>query len=259
MTKAADIIEALCLMENEAQRKVLCSFFKTGPGQYGEGDMFLGLKVPQTRSVVKEVGRHVDLPEIERLLYSQWHEARLCGLLLLVEEMKAALPARKRLEPEDVLLRKALRRQELAGFYLRHARRANNWDLVDLSCPHVLGCFLLHPLPDGTMPSRDMLDRLAASDNLWEQRIGIVATLELIRHGQLADTLRLAEKLLPHSHDLIRKATGWMLREVGKRDIRCLLDFLDKHYARMSRTTLGYAIERLPEPDRQYWLKRDRK
>lgn len=258
MTKASDIIAALRLMENDAQRDVLSRFFKTGPGQYGEGDKFLGLKVLQTRSVVKETKGRVELPEVEKLLCSQWHEVRLCGLLLLVEEMRAALPRGRRPQTPDALLHQSQRRQEIATFYLRHARRANNWDLVDLSCPQVLGNFLLHPLPDGTMPSRDILDRLAASDNLWEQRISIVSTLELIRHHQMDDTLRLAEKLLPHPHDLIRKATGWMLREVGKRDIFLLLDFLEKHSACMSRITLNYAIEKLSETDRQYWLRRDR-
>ena len=201
MITAEDVIETLSSMRNESQREILCRFFKTGKGDYGEGDCFLGLKVPQTRSVVKEARGKVALSEIEKLLYSEWHEVRLCGFLLIVEEMKAALP--KRREP---LTAKADRRRELAEFFLKHARRANNWDLVDLSCEYILGWWMLYPLPDGAMPRRDVLDRLAESSNLWEQRIAIVTTLELIRAGQFDDTLRIARKLLQHKHDLIHKA-----------------------------------------------------
>ncbi|MDE6393798.1 MAG: DNA alkylation repair protein [Duncaniella sp.] len=249
MTTADDILDTLRSMENEEQRLVLTRFFKCGKGQYGEGDRFLGLKVPQTRAVVREARLDVPLDQIERLLYSPWHEARLCGLLLLVEEMKCATPRRR----ESPTLH-AGRRAELAQFYLRHARRANNWDLVDLSCEYVLGVYLLQPCADGSMPSRDILDRLAASDNLWEQRIAIVSTFTLIRAGQFDDTLRIARKLLNHPHDLIHKAVGWMLREVGKRDIAVLRDFLSAHHKVMPRTTLRYAIEKMDAPERARWM-----
>ncbi len=251
MISAEDIIETLVSQKNDMQREVLSRFFKTGKGEYGEGDCFLGLKVPQTRAVVREAKCRVPLEEIEKLLYSQWHEVRLCGFLLIVEEMKAALPRRR-----EAAVAKAERRQELADFFLRHARQANNWDLVDLSCEYILGWWMLHPLADGSMPSREVLDRLAESDNLWEQRIAIVTTLEFIRAGRFDDTLRIARKLLSYRHDLIHKAVGWALREVGKRDIDLLRDFLEEHCGSMSRTTLRYAIERMDALERQSWLKR---
>ena len=151
MNTANDIIETMLSMENEKQRQVLSRFFKTGKGEYGEGDQFLGLRVPQTRMVVKAARLQVALPEISKLLHSKWHEVRLCGFLLLVEEMKEALPKRRHPgRPE--------RRAALADFFLRHACQANNWDLVDLSCGNILGVFLLHPLSDGSLPSRTILD-----------------------------------------------------------------------------------------------------
>lgn len=251
MITAVDILEALTDLKNDKQRDVLMRFFKTGEGEYGEGDRFLGLKVPQTRLVVKMAKRQVPFDEIEKLLYSEWHEARLCGLLLLVEEMKAALPRSK--EP---LTAKAERRESIAKFFLRHARQANNWDLVDLSCEYILGLWLLYPLSDGSMPQRKILDELSRSENLWEQRISIVSTFTLIRAGQFEDTIRIAEKLLNHRHDLIHKAVGWMLREIGKRDIAVLQKFLENNYQRMPRTALRYAIEKMDENERQYWLKR---
>lgn len=247
MTTAREIIEAMLAMRNEEQRQVLQRFFKTGKGQYGEGDRFLGLRVPQTRMVVKEARLDVSLPEIETLLYSEWHEVRLCGFLLLVEEMKAALPKHGGTGLPD-------RRKEIAEFYLRHARQANNWDLVDLSCSYILGTFLLYPLPDGNMPDRNILDKLSESENLWEQRISIVSTAALIKKGQFCDTIRIAEKLLNHPHDLIHKAVGWMLREVGKKDISVLRNFLSSHHKSMPRTTLRYAIERMEPKERKRWM-----
>lgn len=253
MTTAEDIIATIESMRDERQAANLMRFFKTGRGEYGEGDRFFGLKVPQTRAVVKEARRDVALPEIEKLLYSQWHEVRLAGFLLLVEEMKAALPSKRR--DSDA---RARRRDEIAEFYLRHARQANNWDLVDMSCPKILGEWLIHRSADGSMPDRAILDRLVGSDNLWEQRIGIVTTWRLIREGQTGDTLRLAPKLLSHSHDLIHKATGWMLREVGKKDMEALDDFLERYCTTMPRTALRYAIEKKDEAERQYWLRQNR-
>lgn len=253
MTSAEDIITTIESMRDERQAANLMRFFKTGKGEYGEGDRFFGLKVPQTRAVVKEARRDVALPEIEKLLYSQWHEVRLAGFLLLVEEMKAALPSKRK--DSDA---RARRRDEIAEFYLRHARQANNWDLVDLSCPKILGEWLIHRSANGSMPDRAILDRLVGSDNLWEQRIGIVTTWRLIREGQTGDTLRLAPKLLSHSHDLIHKATGWMLREVGKKDMEALDDFLERYCTTMPRTALRYAIEKKDEAERQYWLRQNR-
>lgn len=251
MITSSEITTKLHALGSEAQSSILCRFFKTGEGQYGAGDKFLGIKVPQVRDVVKQVRFKVSLDEIEKLLESPFHEIRLCGFLLIVEEMNAAIPKRNNDTPE-----KAQRRDEVVKFYLRNAHRANNWDLVDLSCYNVVGQWLLHPQADGTMPSRDILDNLAASDNLWEQRIAIVSTMVLIRNKQYDDTLRIATKLLPHRHDLIHKAIGWLLREIGKRDMAILETYLESHYREMPRTALRYAIERMSDDKRQYWLKR---
>lgn len=251
---AYDILACLLSMADEGQARHLMRFFKTGKGEYGEGDCFLGLRVPQTRAVVKAAALSVSLPEIEKLLYCRWHEARLAGFLLLEASMKAALPLRRDSQPET--RSKVERRGEIACFFLQHAHRANNWDLVDIPCRGILGEWLVNPGPDGSMPSREVLYRLAESSNLWEQRIAIVTTWRFIKDGEFADTLRLATMLLDHPHDLMHKAVGWMLREVGKKDVGVLRDFLEAHHAAMHRTTLRYAIERLPEPERRRWLSR---
>lgn len=247
---AEEIEEVLAGQRDDKQRDLLMRFFKTGKGEYGEGDLFLGLKVPQTRTVVKAARLQVSFAEIRKLLYSPWHEVRLSGFLLLVEEMKVALPKKK--DSEDALRQKSKRRKDIADFYLRHARQANNWDLVDLSCQYILGIYVrLSDEKDYTL-----LYDLAKSDNLWEQRIAIVSTLDLIRNDIFTPTLTLCDLLITHPHDLIHKAIGWMLREVGKKDQTTLTDYLDRNYSLLPRTSLRYAIERLPEPVRQYWLKR---
>lgn len=240
---AVEIIERLRRYADEKDRVSLMRFFKTGKGEYGEGDLFLGVRVPFTRHVVKEARLKVSFEEIKELLYSPFHEVRLAGFLLLAEEMKG-----KRVD--------ALRRKEVADFYLLHAKQANNWDLVDLSSYKILGEYLLHPLADGNFPDRTVLDRLAGSPDIWEQRIAVVSTLALIRRNQFEDTLRIVSKLIPHPHDLIHKASGWMLREIGKRDKDTLIAYLQEKYSALPRTSLRYAIERLPEPERRYWLKR---
>ena len=244
---ALEIEETLTAQRDEEKRKVLMRFFRTGAGQYGEGNEFLGIKVPQTRSVVKEAKRCVPFYEIAKLLHNRWHEVRLAGFLLLVEEMNAALPVRGKDSTERVA-----RRKEIADFYLAHARQANNWDLVDLSAPKVIGAYLYY----SATPDYTLLTRLAESDNLWEQRISIVSTLYLIQQRVHKPALILADKLIAHPHDLIHKAIGWMLREVGKRDKELLIDFLEENYNRLPRTSLRYAIERFPEKERLYWLKR---
>ena len=251
---AQDITETLLAMSDEHQREMLSRFFKTGEGEYGHGDLFIGLRCPQTRMVVKEARLKVPFPEIHTLLLSPWHEVRLAGFLLLVEEMQAALPKRRQNTTEM-----AERRLEIAEFYLRHARHANNWDLVDMSCPKILGHWMLHPLPDGRMPDRRILDRLAESTDLWEQRIAIVTNWMLIRHDEYRDTLRIADRLLHHPHDLIHKAVGWMLREVGKRNMDVLENYLEQHSHEMHRTTLRYAIEKMSAQRRQWWMEKDRK
>lgn len=248
-------IETLLLAEqNERQREHLMRFFKTGEGEYGEGDRFLGLTVPQTRAIVKQAAHRVPLEEIEKLLYSPWHEVRLCGFLLLVEEMKSHLPKKHSRKSRDMEAetRHAAGRREIAELYLRHARQANNWDLVDLSCQYIVAPYIR--LSEN--PEYNILYDLSASDNLWEQRISIVTTLDFIREGILAPSLELADRLIGHPHDLIHKAIGWVLREVGKRDKKTLTDYLEKCYKQLPRTSLRYAIERFTEPERQYWLKR---
>lgn len=244
--RAEEIIEALKATGSAEQVEVLSRFFKTGKGQYGEGDRFLGVKVPQTRAIVKEAKLSMPFYEIAILLDSEWHEARLAGLLLLVEEMKAVSGRTKNTEESRE------RRKEIVEFYLRHATRANNWDLVDLSCPYIVGVYLLHE-EDG---AARMLDELSESMNLWEQRIAIVSTMMLIRNGRYAEALRISEKLLCHPHDLIHKAVGWMLRETGKRDRDLLIVFLEQHHRHMPRTTLRYAIEKLSPDERRHWLQR---
>lgn len=242
MTTANDITATMLAMRDEKQRSVLMRFFKTDKGQYGEGDEFLGLKVPQTRAVVKAIDE-IEMNEVEQLLRSPWHEIRLCGFLYLVKKMKQHLPTRR--NPEG----NAAERERIARFYIRNARYANNWDLVDLSCEYIIGPWLIHSDTD-----RSILDRMAHSTNLWEQRISIVTTLAFIRENQFDDTIRIAKLLLKHPHDLIHKAVGWMLREIGKRDIETLRTFLSKYVTEMPRTTLRYAIEKMDEKERRMWM-----
>ena len=251
--EARQITEVLLQMRNEEQSRVLSRFFKTGKGQYGEGDRFLGIKVPQTRMVVEQATLPMPLTEVEQLLHSEWHEVRLCGWLLLGRMMQQAVPG-KRVGDIAKLHEMALRRQELAQFYLPHVERANNWDLVDLSAPYILGVWMLHPGPDGLPVERDVLGQLASSPCMWKQRIAIVSTLMLIRHHQYDDTLQLAKLLLHHPHDLIQKAVGWMLREVGKRDLMLLRRFLEQYAATMPRTALRYAIEKMEPAERKQWM-----
>lgn len=247
---ALEIERCLKELKDDRQRDNLMRFFKTGKGEYGEGDRFLGLKVPQTRAIVKEARLLIPLKEISQLLHSGWHEVRLSGFLLLVEEMKANLPKKK--DTPVTLKAKAEKRKEIAEFYLLHARQANNWDLVDLSCEYILGPYLRLSGEN----DYSILYRLAQSDNLWEQRISIVSTFDFIRNGIFSPTLKIADMLLTHPHDLIHKAIGWMLREIGKRDQDILLSYLEKNYSRMPRTSLRYAIERLPSLQRLFWLQR---
>ncbi len=248
--KASEIEALLLSQRNDAQRNILMRFFKTSEGQYGEGDEFLGLKVPQTREIVQHAKLQIEMQEIQKLLSCKWHEERLCGFLLLVEEMKANLPRKS--DKQDITVIKTKKRQEIANFYLKNARSANNWDLVDLSCQYILGPYLRFSEPNDYR----ILEQLAKSDNLWEQRIAIVTTLDFIRNGIFNPTLDLSKRLLNHKHDLIHKAIGWVLREVGKKDKELLLDFLETNYLIMPRTSLRYAIERFPEAERRYWLHR---
>ena len=197
-------------------------FFKTGPGEYGEGDRFIGLTLPQIRQQVRQL-RELPLAEIERLLDSPWHESRTLAVALLADGYGRA---------------DARAQQAIYAMYLRRTDRINNWDLVDISAPRVIGEHLLHR-------SRAPLRRLARSRSLWERRIAMVSTAAFIRRGEFDDALAIAKLLLRDDHDLIHKAVGWMLREVGKKDERVLRAFLDAHAPDMPRTALRYSIERL--------------
>ncbi len=246
--RAQDVIRHMETLYNQEQREALMRFFKTAPGEYGYGDDFLGLKVPQTREIVKMVSTDFPLMEIPELLMSRWHEVRLCGLLIMVE--KFGKLAVKRLEQDDEAIQK---RDEIVAMYLKYAGQANNWDLVDLSAPKILGHWLL--LPTRLGDKQEILDRQAYSSNLWRQRISIVCTWKTSQQGDPSWCLRYAEIHLRHPHDLMHKAVGWMLREMGKRvSMDLLREFLHEHMHEMSRTTLRYAIEKMPADERLLWL-----
>ena len=212
--------------------KILSSFFKTGKGQYGEGDIFIGITVPQNREIAK---KHILAPfsVLSEMISSPIHEFRLSALIALVLRFKR--------NKDDAS------RSKIVDFYLSHTQHINNWDLVDLSCPYILGEWTL------THDDKVLLS-LSTSDNMWEQRIAIVSTLMHIRNHKFDTAITLAENLLSHSHDLMHKATGWMLREVGKRDITTLRNFLNTHAHLMPRTAIRYAIEKLSNEERRHYL-----
>lgn len=222
---------AMRALKNEEKIPIFQNFFKTGKGQYGEGDVFLGLKVPQTRSIAKEYDQ-LSFSDIKKLLRSKYHEERLCALLMLVDRFEKGSPSV---------------RKTVYDFYITQAKFVNNWDLVDLSADKIMGVYLLDR-------KKAILSTFAKSKNLWERRIAIIATFAFIKQEQFQDTLRIADVLLRDEHDLIHKAVGWMLREVGKRDVVVLKKFLKQRYAEMPRTMLRYAIEKFPEKDRKAYL-----
>ena len=249
MMTAKEIIGYMESLQDEKQRQVLMRFFKTGAGQYGEGDEFLGLKVPQTRQIVKLTVGDTPLDEVPELLMSPWHEVRLCGLLIMVEKFSRL--AKKRLENDETAI---VGRDEIVKMYLHHAERANNWDLVDLSAPKILGHWLL--LPTHLGDKQQIMDTLAASSCLWKQRMSMVSTWKTTQQGDPSWCLRYAEWHLHHPHDLMHKAVGWMLREVGKRcSMGLLRQFLERHAHEMPRTALRYAIEQMCPDERLYWMK----
>lgn len=221
-------------LATDEKRIVLQRFFKTAPGQYGEGDRFLGVTVPLTRIVAK---KHLAMPlnEIIELLQSKWHEVRLCALLMMCERFKKGDSAT---------------RKDIFNYYIENTGRINNWDLVDLSAPTIVGGYLMDK-------PRDLLYRMAESELLWDNRIAIVATLAFIKHKDSDDTYRLALKMMNHKHDLMHKAIGWMLRESGKRDDdRRLFNFVDEYRKRMPRTMLRYAIEKFTDEERKYLMRK---
>ena len=248
MTTAKEIISYMESLRNDEQREVLMRFFKTAEGEYGHGDEFLGLKVPQTREVAKLTAKDFPIDEIPELLLSRWHEVRLCGLLILVDKFKRL--ATKKLESADEAIRG---RDAILTIYIKYANQANNWDLVDLSAPYILGHWLM--LPTHINDKQQVLDELAQSDNLWRQRMSMVCTWMTSKMGDPSWCLRYAEMHLHHPHDLMHKAVGWMLREMGKRvSMNLLRDFLRQHAHDMPRTTLRYAIEKMSEEERKQWM-----
>ena len=229
---AQDVHKDLKKLGNPEHAAVSQRFFKTGPGQYGEGDIFIGVRVPVLR---KLAGECKDLPvrQIEILLRSPIHEERLLAVLLFVRIFKTG--------PDDV-------KKDIYDRYLKSTEFINNWDLVDVSAEHIVGAYLMDK-------SRRPLYRLAKSKKLWERRIAIMATFHFVKRREFAETLKISAMLLGDRHDLIHKATGWMLREIGKRDLRTEETFLKEHYKNMPLTMLRYAIEKFPEDKRQRYLK----
>lgn len=234
------LLSKMLSLSDPSQVAILSSFFKTGPGQYGEGDKFLGIKVPVTRNVVKECWRDVSFDDLEECIGSEYHEVRLAALLALVQIFSHA--------KKDIALR-----QRCVDFYLGHLEFVNNWDLVDLSCYEILGVWLLDR-------DRSLLYNMARNGRtIWEQRIGIVSTMRFLRNGELDDTYAIAEIFLAKPkplHDLLQKAVGWLLRDAGKRDIDRLRRWIECNISRMPRTMLRYAIEKFPEDERKSILTR---
>lgn len=226
------LIQDLLQLGNPTKALQAQRFFKTGPGEYGEGDQFIGVTVPDVRSVMK---KYCDCPlqEIKQLLKSEFHECRLAALLLLVHQYQKGTESTQK---------------QIVDIYLKSTKYINNWDLVDTSAYHILGPWLFEH------NDTSLLTTLADSKSLWEQRIAIIATLHFIRKDDFAPTLRIAEQLLHHPHDLMHKAVGWMLREVGNRDEVVLVQFLSKYYKTMPRTMLRYAIEKFDETRRKKYL-----
>lgn len=247
--RVATLIRSMKALANDKQRQTLMRFFKTDKGEYGENDIFLGLMNPQTRSFVKQYS-DLELDEVQALVDSEFHEIRMCGFLILVELYHKQQSARRINELDSMATRDAI-----INFYIKNSRRANNWDLVDLSTPKLLGCWMTErtivDLPD----KEDAIQRLAESDNLWQQRMSIVFTTATAHKGMPEYTIKYAKFHLHNPHDLMHKAVGWMLRELGKQcGMDILRDFLADYHAEMPRTTLRYAIEHMDEKERAYWM-----
>ena len=227
--------DSILALRDDTQVDGLSRFFKTAPGQYGEGDQFLGIKVPRNREVVNRIWKECSFDDLEDCIVSPYHEIRLAALLTLEQIFKHA--------KRDKLLQ-----QRCVDFYLTHTAYINNWDLVDLSCYEILGTWYL------THDASPLYVLAREGKTIWEQRIGIVSTMQFLRHGRLDDTYAIADILLHHPHDLIHKAVGWLLREAGKRDPQRLQQYLDTRHANMPRTMLRYAIEKFPPHIRSAYL-----
>lgn len=242
MPECEPVFQALRACAKKEKAEFLPGFFKAQPGGYGEGDQFLGVVVPDQRRIARQF-RDIELTDIEKLLKSRWHECRLTGLLILVDQYARSS------KPKSA---DADQQKELVRFYLDHTEGVNNWDLVDSSAHKILGHWLL-----SNPAERHVLDSLANSKNMWEQRIAIIATLPLTQAAEFAYLRKLAIALLDHPHDLMHKAIGWMLREMGKKDIDELRAFLADHHQQMPRTMLRYSIEKLPPAERKRWMKKE--
>jgi len=232
MLNLAGLKKELKQKANLEKAKILQRFFKTGPGEYGEGDIFLGIKVPEQRKIAKGY-RELPLKEVKKLLQSRIHEERLIALFILTHKFQ---------------VRDNEQKEKIFKLYLKNTKYINNWDLIDLSANKIIGEYLIQK-------SKKILYKLAKSKSLWERRIAIMSTFQFIKSNQFKETLKISNLLLKDEHDLIHKAVGWMLREVGKRSLAIEEGFLRKHYKRMPRTMLRYAIERFPESKRQAYLK----
>jgi 3-methyladenine DNA glycosylase AlkD len=235
MINASEIKKRLRKKVGAKKARDLSWFFKTGPGEYGEGDKFLGVVIPDIRSAINDC-HDIDFKELSKLLSSPFHEERMAGALILVNNFTKA----------DVA-----EREKIYKFYIKNIRRINNWDLVDLSAPTVVGGYLLKR---SSKDARKVLTKLSNSKNMWERRIAILATFSFIKEGKFDESLRLAKKYLADKEDLMHKATGWMLREVGKRDQETEKKFLEKYAPTMPRTMLRYAIEKFSTAERKYFM-----
>ena len=240
------LIKDLDKLKNSKKAKILSGFFKTGKGEYGEGDIFLGITVPDQRKIAEKY-EELKLGEVQKLLKSKIHEHRLMALMILVEKYESLDSCLRRNDRKGVLVE--IEKSKLVDFYIKNTKYINNWDLVDCSAYFILGDYLFDK-------EKDVLYNLAKSENLWERRIAIISTLGFIRRNNFTETLKICEILLNDDHDLIHKACGWMLREVGKRDLRAELRFLKKFYKKMPRTMLRYAIEKFSKVERQRYLKK---
>jgi 3-methyladenine DNA glycosylase AlkD len=237
----AKLKQEMIQLKNPEKAKVFAGFFKTKPGQYGAGDYFLGLTIPIQRELAKKY-TYLPLLAIEKLLQSKWHEHRLTAGLILTYKYSE-------LDKKNSIIIET--KKEIFDFYLNHATRFNNWDLVDSTAHKIIGAYL----DNNQKQERTILYKLAKSDNLWERRIAMIATFQFIKQQDYKDALAIAELLLKDEHDLIHKAVGWMLREVGKHNQKIEEQFLQQHYRQMPRTMLRYAIEKFPESKRKAYLK----
>lgn len=225
--------QELLKLKNDELAQHLMRFFKTGKGQYGEGDKFLGIRAPKTREIAKKYYKTTPLTEIQRMLDNPYHEIRLCALLMMV-----------------FIYEKTDRKEEIVNLYLKNTKNINNWDLVDNTAHKIIGAHYIKT------KNPEIIKKLAESNHLWSERIAVVAQWSIVKTKEYALLVELCEKFLTHRHDLMHKAVGWMLREAGKQDEAVLLGFLDKHCKTMPRTALRYAIERLSPGLRQYYMKK---